>query len=399
MNDVDERLSRIKRLGAKLPPLAAASTPAPHQEGAAGRVRRSLGKCLVVLGTLIVCLVILEVSLRLSGRYPMGNLEGYFERGGLSYGLKRNLTKQVLWPTMSFTVHTSDLGFRSPKPGPQPIGHHPYCAVLGASDVFGNGLDYEKTFVGVYAGKMAYHGMDVLNMGVAGHHLREQSALFKQYASSAAQAPKEVIIVLNPLLIGGFDDINTNVVVRRGDLFEKDNWRLPLLRKALANLSTSYCFLRDGIRNVQHRYLHRKDFAMSFWTTRYSTRHRIRAPGKTEEFLKELKDLEEFIRRLNARPVCVYSPPVGEFLLAELEAKGGIEPGSVDTRFFLELVQTHCQSEGIQFVNFKPLLQEMYNKNQKLNFDGDAHFNEATSRRVGEFLYEELRPDRRAEPR
>src|SRR5687767_10585053 len=70
-------------------------------------------KCLLILGTVLLCMVILEVGLRVTGRYRMGAVSGYLAEGGLSYVLKKNATKTVFWPGMSWRVYTCDLGFRA----------------------------------------------------------------------------------------------------------------------------------------------------------------------------------------------------------------------------------------------------------------------------------------------
>ena len=138
-----------------------------------------LAKCLVVVGTLVLCLAILEVGLRATGRYRIGSVGGFWEQGGISYRLKKNVSKRIEWPAMSFTVYTDDQGFRYKHPGPRHLGTKPYWVVLGSSEVFGNGLDYEQTFIGVLGEKLERDGIEMVNMGVGGHHLLEQKSIFE----------------------------------------------------------------------------------------------------------------------------------------------------------------------------------------------------------------------------
>ena len=63
-----------------------------------------------------------------------------------------------------------------------------------------------------------------------------------------------------------------------------------------------------------------------------------------------------------------------------------------DTAFFADLARKHCEAEGIQFIDLEPLLQQRYDRGEKLNFDGDAHFNGPTSAAIGELLYEAIAP-------
>jgi hypothetical protein len=352
----------------------------------------ALANCLVILGTLVLCLAILEIGLRVTGRYRIGTVEGFLDQGGISYRLKANATKRVEWPTLSFTVYTDDLGFRYKRPGPRPLDITPYYAVLGSSEVFGNGLDYEQTFVGVLGGKLERDGIAVVNMAVAGHHLLEQISMFEAFSASATSQPEKVVIVLNPLLIGGYDDIHKDTTVRMGELFPKSRWGLPLAKMVLADQSAGYRFFRDTIRNAQLKYFATEDYSLSFYVERYSKRHSIRTTERTEDFLRHMRDLEQRIRGVGATPVCVYAPAVGGFLLNDLKARGQLDGTLFDTEFFVDLAQRHCAAEGIQFVNLEPLLQQRYARGEQLNFDADAHFNGPTSRAIGEYLYEALKP-------
>ena len=359
-------------------------------------VSRRLGTLLPRLGviamTLVICLAMLEVGLRVTGRYPLNSIDGYHAEEDLSYGLAKNVTTRIFWPTHSWLVRTDALGLRANANGPRDLAAKPYYAVLGSSDAFGNGLDYDKTFIGVFSEKMAAHGIEVANLAVGGHHLLEQVGRFKGFRKRVAAAPRAVIIVFNPLLMAGFDDVNPNVVVRRGELFNKDNWRLPLAKMILSKASAAYCFFRDGIRNTQLRFFSRQDFPLDFYIQAYSTRLKIRTPAVTAEFERHLTDLEAYIRGQGATPICVYSPATGGFLLDRLRKEGSLDRADFDTQFFRELARRHCASAGIQFVDIEPLLQERYDAGQKLNFDLDAHFNEPTSQAVGEYLYRALNP-------
>jgi hypothetical protein len=364
--------------------------------GNTARIRRvvytTLARWLVVLGTLLLCLATLEVGLRVTGRYRIGSLGGFFEQGGASYRLKANATKRIEWSRVSFTVYTDDLGFRYRRSGPRPLGAKPYYAVLGSSETFGNGLDYDQTFIGVLSEKLESDGIDVVNMGVGGHHLLEQISVFDAYASSATSQAAKVIVVLNPLLIGNYDDIQEDTVVKMGELLPKDNWELPLAKAILSDQSAGYRFFRDKFRNAQAKYFPSKDYDLSFYLERYSKRHPIRTTEKTKDFLGHMRDFEQRVRGLGATPVCVYAPTVGGFLLNELKAAGKLDGSLFDTEFFVDLAQRHCAAEGMQFVNLEPMLQKKYDRGEKLNFDGDAHFNGPTSLAIGEYLYEALKP-------
>ena len=165
-----------------------------------------------------------------------------------------------------------------------------------------------------------------------------------------------------------------------------------MAKMIIANSSATYCFFKDGIRRIQQKYVGREDFSMSFYIERFSSKHPIREPGRSQDFLKNLKDLTDFIRAANATPICIYCPPAGQIDLNDMVAKGKLEAGLIDTQFFVDIVRQHCDVEGIQFINLESPVQEKYNKGEKLNFDADGHYNGPTSRMVGEYLYKVLVP-------
>jgi len=359
-----------------------------------------LVKGLFVVGTLVVSLAMLEVGLRAVGRHRSSPLVGYWEPGGVSFRLKKNVTRTTYWPTTQFTVHTCDLGFRARQAGPRRLGGRPYYAILGSSEIFGDGLDYEQTIAGVLAERLERHGIDVVNMAAPAQVLIEQSTTFKDFAESGRRPkPDIVLICLNPVVVAGYDDTHKDLTVEMGRLYAKDNWRIPLIKNWLESISADYSFFRDTFRNVQRKFFSRKDYDLSFYSEIYGRQQPVRTPAKTQDFLKHLKELEDYIRSLKARPVCVYTPTVGGFLLNKLKAEGKVDGRLFDTSFFPELIEAHCRAEGIQFINLEPFLKPRYDRGEKLNFDLDAHFNAPTSLVIGEFLYDSLKPgDRRNLP-
>jgi hypothetical protein len=369
------------------------SSAVPASDTAAAQPRASrLAPVVAVVITIVVCLLMLEFGLRWIGRYQVGNTAGYFAQEGPYFGLKKNAAKRVDWPNITWSVYTDEYGFRAQETGPRDLDSKPYYAFLGASDVFANGLDYEMSFVGVFASKVAADQMEVANLGVGGHHLLEQTARLKRSQTMLKHPPKYVVIALQPLLIGGYDDVHASVVVKHGALFEQDNWRLPLLKIVLAGHSAAYSFFRDGIRNTQARYFDRPDFSLDFYIQRYSTKHPIRRPERLADYFRHLEELENYVRCIGATPIEIYVPATGGFLLNKLKAEGKVDGSLFDTKFFRDISQRHAAEVGIKYVDLEPMLQERYDRGEKLNFDLDAHFNAPTAKAVGEYLYQSLAP-------
>lgn len=347
---------------------------------------------IVLALTIAANLALLEIGLRVTGRYKLDTSDGYFAPEGISYGLKKNASKRIYWPRQSFLVDTDEFGNRADKTGPRDLIGKRYYAVLGASDAFGNGLDYDKTFVGIFAEKMKSHDTEVVDLAVGGHHLVEQEVKFKSFISRVPAAPRAVIVVFNPLLIVGFEDANAGVIVRKGELFERSSWRVAFVKTRLANSSAAYCFFRDKIREIQLLYFSRASFSLDYYLQIYSTKLPIRTPAKIADFEKYMVGLEAVIRSIGAKPIYVYSPPSGGLMVNKLMREGKLDSSRFDTEFFRDLLRKHCTAAGIEFVDLEPILQERYDHGEKVSFDLDAHFNEATSKAVGDYLYASLKP-------
>ena len=79
----------------------------------------------LVAPTLILCVGLLEVGLRLAGRLPSNSTEGIYDQHGTGYRLRRNLTKLSRTPSFSHTIFTNDMGFRDRAPGHRTLGAGP----------------------------------------------------------------------------------------------------------------------------------------------------------------------------------------------------------------------------------------------------------------------------------
>jgi hypothetical protein len=209
----------------------------------------------LIMGTLILCLVLLEFGLRSIGRQPTNMADGIDIQNGDSYKIKPNAHKTLNFPAFSYTVFTNEYGFRDSAVGPRRLETDSFSVFLGASDVFGNGLDYENTFVGIFAGEAAKKGISVLNIAVGGHHMPDQEALLKGFMETTGLKPSTIFFGLNALVIPKFDRSNQNIIVKNGYAIDRPGWRLTYVRLMAGNISSAFCFFRDSIRRIQERYM------------------------------------------------------------------------------------------------------------------------------------------------
>ena len=164
-----------------------------------------LNRTLLIFFVLIFCLSLLEIGLRVIGRMPSNMTDGIFEQYGNSYRLKRNIRKVTNWPSFSYITYTNSFGFRDKKVGERDVNNKPYYIFLGGSDAFANGVNYEDSFVGIFAEAASKNNIDILNMAVGGHFFEDQKTIFMKFMNNAPRKPSMIILCMNINIVSFFD--------------------------------------------------------------------------------------------------------------------------------------------------------------------------------------------------
>jgi len=344
-----------------------------------------------ILLTLLGCLAMLELGLRAIGRSPTNKADGIADQYGDSFRLRKNITKIMKFPAFSYTVHTDEYGFRDRAVGPKDLAARPFCVFLGASDVFGNGVDFEDSFVGVFAEEAAKRGLEVLNLAVGGHYFLDQEALLKDFMGRTRLKPRTVFLCVNALHIPKFDRKNKNIIVKSGYVIDRDGWRIAYLRLMAGNISSAYCFFRDGIRRIQERYLNYEVGEKSpEFLQIYAKSNKIRQPERIKQFNDYLTGFESFCRENMIELVYVYMPLSDSFKLKQMVKQLGVDPDEYDAAFYEELIRTHCETNGMRLVDPQPVLQRAYEEGKVLRFKLDPHFNKFANRIIGDYLVQAM---------
>lgn len=345
----------------------------------------------VVSFTVIACLIILEFSLRAVGRWPTNMADGTAEQFGDSFRLKKNVAKVIRYPAYTYTVYTNEFGFRDRSTGPRELKGRPFYAVLGASEVFGNGVEYEDSFVGIFSEEAKKKGMEVVNLAVGGYGFLDQEDLLKKFMEDTGHKPAVVLFCVNALHISGFDRRSRNVIVKSGYPIDRDGWRITYLRLLAGNISSAYCFFRDGIRRIQEKYLNYLVSSKSPEFIRaFSRANSIRKPERIKEFDDYLAGFEAFCRQNGIGLIYVHLPLSDSFRLKDIVRQIGDNPDDYDASFYETLMRSHCEKIGMKLVDLHPLLQQHYDEGHELRFKLDPHFNVFGNRVIGEFLIKAL---------
>jgi len=341
--------------------------------------------------TVLCCVFILEVGLRSLGRIPTNVTEGIAEEHRDSYRLKRNIKKAIKWPSYSYEIYTNSFGFRDGDTGERNINGKPYYVFLGASDVFGNGVNFEDSFVGIFAEHARSMGQEALNLAIGGHYFLDQEALLKDFLKGVDRKPSVIFFCLNALHIPKFDKRNQHIVVKSGHTFEKNRWKVAYLRVMLGDISSAYCFFRDNVRKLQYGYLKTqfKDETPEFLNI-YAKSNRMYDSETIGRFQKYLRDFEGFCRSNGMEVVYVYLPLSDSFDLTDLLIRLGENPNKYDAYYYEQLMINYCERTNARLINLTPALKKYHDQGVKLRFDLDPHFNKFANKVIGEYLTTEF---------
>jgi hypothetical protein len=358
--------------------------PVPEKHaGAGGALRRVFT---VVLPTLLACVVVLEIGLRLSGRPASNVTDGIFAAHGDAYRLRRNMTKVSQTPSFRCTIHTNSWGLRDRAPGPLSLGPGPYFAFVGDSLTFANGVDYDDSFVGVFADEARRWGMGAVNLAVGGHRLRDQEQVLREFLESASPRPSWVVVVFTPPFMAMFDRASTGLVVKSGYLFPADSWIVPYVTVMAGNTSAAYCFFRDAVRSLEAQIRPGAIDALVGPLEFLDRNGPAARPEFATRFEQELIRLEEEIRAAGASPVFVYLPSSTDVRAPELIAKAGLSPDRYDLGLHRDRLRRHCEARGVPLVDLAPTLEALAAKGEPLSFSQDPHYDAATNHAIGNAL-------------
>lgn len=347
---------------------------------------------IAVLPTLLVCLAMLEVGLRAAGRLPSNTTEGLFEQHGTAYRLRKNLTKVSRTPSFSATIHVNALGFRDKAAGPRKLGGAPYVAWVGDSITFGNGVDYQDSFVGVFGALAEQRRLEVVNLAVGGYHFSESEEMLYDFLDTAPASPSLVIFVLTAPAMAMFEERYSDVLVKDGYIFRKEGWLVPWVIVTLGNRSSAYCFFRDGLRKIQGRLFPPAPGSATQALEQFSRNGPWGRPEVRARFQARLSKIEERVRRSGSKLAYVYLPSAPDLRGAELLARAAVPAGGYDLHLFRDALRAHAARAGVAFVDLTPELAAESAKGKPLSFLQDPHYNADANRLIGRVLYGALSP-------
>ncbi len=180
----------------------------------------------------------------------MGFIRALDKNGG--YKLSPNVRADADTLVGRFSVLTDDLGLRCGKEDLQrrSVAGTSHIVILGDSQAYGEGLDYEDTVVGQLASLASERGFIVNNAAVGGHYLENQFELARWLDDEGVQ-PKHIIVLLTPYLIATAGHYNHVFVGPDGVLYDKESASRHHLTRWLKRHTVVYARVRNAVTSLR----------------------------------------------------------------------------------------------------------------------------------------------------
>lgn len=343
-------------------------------------------KLIVISLTTGLCVLILEAGLRFLGRMPNRINGGIYEQWGDSFCLRKNMIfyKNEPLPPFYFII-TNSFGFRDKQIGERDIDSKDCYVFLGASDVFGNAVNYEDSFVGIFSEAARQKNIEVLNLAVGGHRIQDQEELLQDFLKKQNIKLVKVILCINPSSIASFDSRRSNYFVKNGYGFHVPKLRVQRYRFLIDFFASTFLFFQE------HWYKIKANLEdVPEYLTVYSKKNRMFEPSTIKRFENYMDQFRNFCDNINAELIYIYLPLIDSFELNDLLIAAKEDTNNYDISLYDKLIVTYCKNRGLKYLNLRPLLIDYHNKGVQLRFETDEHYNIFANQVIGKQLIQKL---------
>lgn len=325
----------------------------------------------------LASIAVAELAFRRLGTRVAATMDGFYEPfGDGAYRHASCASAFMNWFSGPFWVHTDELGLRTGAPchDHPPTAHEslvPDVLVLGDSEAFGSGLDFEKTTIGRLASALAPRGLRVGNAAVIGHFPPNQRDLLADLMQRRAVRPRAILYCITPHAVGYADHL-AKAHVHKGTLFLNPPGRLQLIRKWLNAHSAAYVTLRDAFKHEDHgEQAHRETFDL--YCRHASDRHR-------QEIQDALASIRSQAQSIGATLIVAYFPLAYELDLASLAQQFG--RSTVDPSVPGDALRDAAAALAVPFIDLRLALREAIDEGEPLELRGDPHYSSELCARV-----------------
>jgi len=347
--------------------------------------RERLPLVLIPLGIFVMSMPVADAAFRLLGDRPAAALEGLFVSfGGRNYKHAPRVSTDAHWSTGRFAVVTDDFGLRTDRARSLAAraGEPVHWIVIGDSQGFGQGVDYEESLVGGFAALAATNGIRVANAAIGGHYLANQYELFQWLRDRVGMEKTRVLLLLTPRLIETAGEFNAPRVGADGRLYgrEPTSWQRATLW--IKTQTVLYTRLRDAVRQLGLLQGERRaGTALDVY------------PAGAAAAIAERKLVDSLRAFMSAASLSatdlwiVYAPlaaeldfePIGRMAVAK-----GVE---VDPDAPGRIAAAAAAALQVRFLDLRSTLARLQSDGVRLSLPGDPHYSAAASRASAEAIW------------
>jgi hypothetical protein len=346
--------------------------------------------CIIIFLAIIVASVpAAESVFRLLGDQPSFDLGGLyvpFQKG--NYKLAPEVQTSARFASGPLAVYTDAFGLRCDKSKHfaadrwQPIN----ILLIGDSQGFGNGVNFEETIAGSMAALAAERGYHIANASVGGHSLASQLQLARWLVEDQGLQVQNFVLLLTPAIIHSPDKLNEAVVGADGRLYAESTTGVRFRGWAKRNLVV-YSRLRDAVRNLGIGADPTKNSStvLSFYDA-------ARQQEMTQELLAIVEEFKGFAAAHGAGVQIVYVPLTIEATFESVRQTAAKQNLSIDPDVPYRVAASVAMHLHIPLHDLRPVLQQAHSDGQALIVKGDFHYSPSLSLACGAKLWGELAP-------
>lgn len=350
-----------------------------------------LGYAAVFFAIAMASIPVAEAFFRLIGDEPSFDLQGlYVPFAGDNYKLGSRVDTGASLAVGRVSVHTDDLGLRCDQAREFGLkkGSEVDFLIIGDSQGFGNGLNFEDTVAGSFAVIAAKYGVRVANASVGGHSLASQLEVVRWLVEQDEVVVRNYVILFTPALVENSDRLNHVTVGRDGRLYGS----LPTFQtKGLLWIKTrtvTYSRVRDAVRNAGIGAEPAKGSPTVFQFYRQGE-----VGDSTIARLSDaLSAFREFAAKHGSAVHAIYIPLTVEAEFDSIRQAAAEHGLTVDPDLPLTRSKTVMERLGIPLHNLKPVARQVHRDGQILTVKADFHYSAVLSKACGAALWDCFRP-------
>ncbi|MBN8730179.1 MAG: hypothetical protein J0L64_06520 [Acidobacteria bacterium] len=349
---------------------------------------------IIPAGVWLLSLPAAELAFRLAGDRPTTELEGLYEEfGSLSYKHRAHVVADADWIEGRFSVATDAYGLRCSRgeAGPALTLRNLDLLLLGDSQGYGQGLEFEQTISGVLSRLAARRAMSVGNASVGGHYLENQFELLRWLYTRGVR-PRSVLILMTPYLVASSGRLNRAHVDARGRLTNGAGGRRERMTLWLKTHTVVYTRLRNSVRGLIPLDRDREaPLLIRFYSKQFEPDYRAR-------LISFLDGLARWTTERGMDLVLVYTPLAAEMefaMIARAARERGIE---TDSDMLYRTTAWAAGELGVPVLDLRPVLERARASGQPLTLLKDPHYNAAVSAACAEAIWSSIDGER-ARPR